>query len=81
MVLIELLTCGKMLRHMKNIINGKGSGFIKLIIIIIIALLLMRYFHITITGILDYFHLTWADIMNYIQQALNWLKDLFNSVK
>lgn len=61
--------------------NKKEKGFIKLIIIIVIALLLMKYFNITISGTLEYFNLTWADILNYIKVALDWLKELFNSVK
>ncbi|KKP86353.1 MAG: hypothetical protein UR90_C0032G0009 [Parcubacteria group bacterium GW2011_GWC1_35_8] len=61
--------------------NGREGGFIKLIILIIVVLLLMRYFNLTITGVLSYFHLTWTDIMNWFNQALNWLKDLFISVK
>jgi hypothetical protein len=48
---------------MKNIIknnsNGllanKQSGFLEIIIIIIIALLLMRYFGITISGVVNWF--------------------------
>ena len=66
---------------MKNIIKNKEGGFLKLIIVIIVAHLLMRYFHITITGILTYFHLTWPEIIGWLNQALNWFKDLFNSVK
>ncbi|MFA5791607.1 MAG: hypothetical protein WC884_01050 [Candidatus Paceibacterota bacterium] len=65
---------------MKNKIKNK-SGFLQIIIIIIIALLLMRYFNLTISGILDYFNLTWTDIINWMKRALDWLKDLFNSVK
>jgi len=61
--------------------NGREGGFIKLIILIVVVLLLMRYFNLTITGVLAYFHLTWTDIMNWFNQALNWLKDLFISVK
>ena len=66
--------------------NKEGSltaqaGFLKLIIIIIIALLLMRHFNITISGILAYFNLTWPEIIAWFQWALNWFKDLFNSVK
>lgn len=61
--------------------NKKESGFIKLIIIVIVALLLMKYFGLTITGILAYFHLTWLDILGWLKQALDWFKDLFNSVK
>ncbi len=65
---------------MRNFSNQKG-GFIRLIILIVVVLLLMRHFNLTITGILSYFHLTWSDLMNFLQQAFNWLKDLFNSVR
>lgn len=61
-------------------LNAK-AGFLKLIIIIIIALLLIRYFNITISGILAYFNLTWPEIINWFKRALDWFKDLFNSVK
>lgn len=66
---------------MKHRIKNKEGGFIKLIIVIIVALLLMRHFGFTITGILNYFNLTWAEIMGWLASALNWFKDLFNSVK
>jgi hypothetical protein len=61
--------------------KNKQNGFFKIIILIIIALLLMRYFNITITGILNYFNLTWIEIINWLKEALIWLKELFNSVK
>ncbi len=66
---------------MVNNIKNKQGGFLKLIIFIVIVLLLMRYFHVTITDILNYFHLTWTDVTNLPQQALKWFLDLFNSVK
>ncbi len=62
-------------------INKKDGGFIKLIIIIVIALLLMKHFGVTITGILNYFNLSWSEIMSWFAKALEWLKNLFNSVK
>lgn len=65
---------------MKNKKVEQG-GFLQIIILIIIALLLMRYFNLTISGILAYFHLTWPEIINWFKEALNWFKDLFNSVK
>lgn len=40
---------------MKNKINNKQSGFLKIIILIVIALLLMKYFNITISGVIDWF--------------------------
>ncbi|MFA6257470.1 MAG: hypothetical protein WC671_00460 [Candidatus Paceibacterota bacterium] len=66
---------------MKNEIKNKQSGFLQIIILIVLALLLMRYFNLTITGILSYFNLTWIEIINWLKEALNWFKDLFNSVK
>lgn len=65
----------------KNKIEAKEGGFIKIIIIVIVALLLMKYFHITFSGILEYFHLTWLDVIAWLKTALDWFKDLFNSVK
>jgi hypothetical protein len=61
--------------------NGREGGFIKLIILIVVVLLLMRYFNLTITGVLAYFHLTWTDITGFLTQAWNWFVNLFNSVK
>ncbi|MES3031919.1 MAG: hypothetical protein V4699_01605 [Patescibacteria group bacterium] len=66
-----------MINHIKN----REGGFIKLIIVVVVALLLMKYFGLTISGILEYFHLTWPEIISWFNQALNWFKDLFNSVK
>lgn len=65
----------------KKINVFQQAGFLKLIILIIIALLLMRYFGVTISGILDYFGLTWSEILDWLKKGLDWLKDLFNSVK
>ena len=72
-----------MINKIKNKEGGLTvqAGFLKLIIIIIIALLLMRHFNITISGILAYFNLTWPGIIAWFRWALNWFKDLFNSVK
>ena len=61
--------------------NQNEGGFLQLIILIIIALLLMRYFGITISGIMAYFNITWMEIMSWIKYAIAWLKDLFNSVR
>ena len=66
-----------MINHKKN----KEGGFIKLIIFVIVMLLLMKYFNITITGILAYFHLTWPEIIGWFKASLDWFKNLFNSVK
>ncbi len=41
---------------MKNITkNDKEGGFLEIIVLIIIALLLMRYFGITISGVINWF--------------------------
>ena len=61
--------------------KNKEGGFLKLIIVIIVALLLMKYFNITFTEILNYFNLTLTEIIGWLKQALNWFKALFNSVK
>ena len=76
---LVFIFCGK-IRSMINK-NNKERGFVKLIILIIVVLLLMRYFNLTISGILAYFNLSWSEIINWLKQALDWFKDLFNSVK
>jgi uncharacterized protein involved in cysteine biosynthesis len=42
-----------MMKNNKNI--NKEGGFLEIIIIIIIALLIMRYFGITVSGVVDWF--------------------------
>ena len=69
------------IQNKKDQKNQEESGFIKLIVLIITALLLMRYFGITISGTLEYFNLTWVDILGYVKATLDWLKELFYSVK
>ncbi|MFZ1019896.1 MAG: hypothetical protein WAN61_02815 [Minisyncoccia bacterium] len=39
------------------------NGFIELIIIIIIALLLMRYFGITVSGVIEWFKTFFANVL------------------
>ena len=70
-----------MIHKIQNKEDQKNAGFIKLILLIVIALLLMRYFGITISGTLEYFNLTWADILGYVKATLDLLKELYNSVK
>jgi hypothetical protein len=55
---------------MKNKIqNNKGGhastqgGFIELIILIIIALLLMKYFNITISGVINWFETFFKSVL------------------
>ncbi len=50
--------------------RNKKGGFLQLIIIIVVAFLLLRYFNITV-----------AQILGYVSQAIDWLKGLFNSVQ
>lgn len=52
-----------------------------MIIVIIVVLLIMKYMGWTFTGILEYFHLTWSEVLGWLKQALDWFKNLFNSVK
>jgi len=40
---------------MKNNIKNKNGGFLQIIIVIIIALLIMKYFGITISVVVDWF--------------------------
>jgi uncharacterized protein involved in cysteine biosynthesis len=40
---------------MKNEIKNSKGGFLELIVLIIVALLLMQYFGITISGVLNWF--------------------------
>jgi len=61
--------------------RNKKNGFIQIIILIVVALLVMRYFGLTISGILDYFGLTWTEIISWLKKALDWFKELFQSVK
>lgn len=65
---------------MKNIVRDRKEGFVKILIIIIIGFLLLRYFGLTITGILGYFNLSVPQIVGWFKDALYWLKNLFGSV-
>ncbi len=65
---------------MNNYTKSKKSGFLQIIILIIIALVIMRYLGITFSGVVDwlanllkYFGLTFSGIFN-------WFIDLFKSV-
>jgi hypothetical protein len=40
---------------MEKEIENKSKGFVELIILIIIALLLMKYFGITVSGVINWF--------------------------
>ena len=58
----------------------KEQGFIQLIVVIIVGLLLMRYFGLTFSGIMDYFGVTVADLSNWLKKGMEWFKELFASV-
>jgi hypothetical protein len=69
-------------RSMEEARHSKSqAGFFKLIILIVVALLLLRYFGLTITGVLDYLGLSVPQILGWLKDAWIWFKDLFNSVK
>ena len=54
--------------------NNRKGGFIKYIIIIILALVLLRHYNLTIYSIADWFNsLTFSGV-------IEWLKELFRSV-
>ncbi len=63
-----------------NKIKSQQGGFLQLIIFIVVALLIMRYFGLTFSSILEYFHLTWPEVIAWFKAALDWFKDLFTSV-
>lgn len=49
---------------MINGIKNKEGGFLELIVLIVIALFLMNYFHITLSDILGWFRMV---IQNFLQ--------------
>jgi hypothetical protein len=44
--------------------NEKQGGFLKLIIIIIIAIFLIKYFNISISGIIEWLESVWNQFFN-----------------
>lgn len=54
----------------KRKVRNREGGFLKLIVIIIIALLLMNYFNITISGILAYFGTSTSEVLNWLKSAV-----------
>ena len=48
---------------MENKTKNKEGGFIELIILIIIALLIMKYFGITISGVVDWFEAFFRSVL------------------
>ncbi len=53
--------------------NNKQSGFVELLVIVIIALVLMQHYGMTVSSLLGYFGLT-------ISGVIHWFTDLFRSV-
>ena len=51
--------------QIKNLVRhgGKKAGFIELIIIIVIALLLMKYFGVTVSGVILWFKTFFASVL------------------
>ncbi len=52
----------------------KQGGFMQLILIIVIAFLLMRYFHITVSDIVE-----WIKSLS-VPKVIDWLKELYRSI-
>jgi hypothetical protein len=48
--------------------NTQG-GFLELIIIIVVALLVMNYFHLTVSGVLAYFGTSVSEIVDWVKSA------------
>ena len=64
---------------MKN--KSSRAGFVHLIIIIIVAFLLMRYFNITITGIADWVaQYLPSRVVDLFETFFNWFAGLVSSV-
>ncbi|MBP6883907.1 MAG: hypothetical protein KBC06_01595 [Candidatus Pacebacteria bacterium] len=43
--------------------QNKRSGFIQLILLILIALFLMKYFGVTVSGVIDWFMKTFENVL------------------
>jgi len=55
--------------------KNKQNGFFKIIIIIVIALVLLNYYHISVYDAID-----WLKSLS-LSKIIDWFKELFNSVK
>ncbi|MDO8660193.1 MAG: hypothetical protein Q7K54_06405 [Candidatus Parcubacteria bacterium] len=49
---------------------GRQGGFLQLIIIVVVALLIMNYFNLTISGILSYFGTSISEIVTWFKTSL-----------
>ena len=54
-------------------LGREQGGFLQIIILIVIALLIMNYFNLTVSGVLAYFNTSLSEIAN-------WFKSLFQNV-
>lgn len=54
---------------MKSIRKNKNAGFVEIIVIVIIALLLMKYFGITV-----------STVLNWVKEFLEWFKTFFKDI-
>ncbi|HEY4513202.1 MAG TPA: hypothetical protein VJH06_01680 [Candidatus Paceibacterota bacterium] len=43
--------------------NNKQGGFLEIIVLIIIALLIMKYFGITVSGVINWFQTFFASVL------------------
>jgi len=48
---------------MHNNIKNKQGGFLQLIILVLIALFIMKYYGVTISGVVDWFSNTFQDVL------------------
>jgi len=51
------------IKNNSTYVNKKEGGFVELIVIIVIALLLMKYFGITVSGAIDWFLGFFRDVL------------------
>jgi hypothetical protein len=49
--------------------NNREGGFLELIVLVIVAVFLMNYFGLTISGILSYFGTSVSEIVAWIKTA------------
>lgn len=54
---------------MNNIRKNKNAGFVEIIVIVIVALLLMKYFGATV-----------STVLNWIKEFLEWFKTFFQDI-
>ncbi len=52
-----------------SLTTRKQGGFLELIVLIIVALIILNYFHLTISGILSYFGTSISGIVTWFKTA------------